>query len=145
MALEPLRRIAESARLTSSGQRGVRLEPDQPHTHLGQLATAHDEMVAGLEQAINDANEAQAESERLRERARQVIETSTAPFVSVGADGTITEWNAEAERTFGWTRADAVGARLADTIFPPDLDTNHLHDLAHLLDPSAGRAVDMPI
>ena len=145
LALEPLRRIAESARLTSAGKRGVRLDPDQPQTHLGQLATAHDEMVAALEKAINDANEAQARSERSRERARQVIETSTAAFVSVQANGTIGDWNAEAERTFGWSRAEAVGARLADTIFPPDLDGNPFDDLPHVLDPGDGRGVEMPI
>ena len=121
LGLSPLRKIAESARRTSSGQRGVRLDPDRPHTHLGQLATAHDEMVAALEEAVDRAGEAQATSEQLRHRARLVIETATAAFVSADADGTITDWNAAAERTFGWPAAEAIGRRLTETIFPPGL------------------------
>lgn len=144
MALEPLRRIAESARRTSSGQRGVRLDPDQPQTHLGQLAVAYDEMVAALETAINEANESQARSERLHQRARKVIETATAAFVSVDVDGTITDWNPEAARTFGWPAEEAIGRRLADTVFPADLGPSPFEKLFQSLRTGDG-VVEMPL
>lgn len=145
VALEPLRKIAESARRTSAGQRGVRLHPDQPHTHLGKLAVAYDDMVAALEQAINDANEAHDRSENLRIRARKVIETATAAFVSVDGEGTVTDWNAAAERTFGWTAAEAVGLRLADTIFPPDAGPSPFVQFREAEETGHADALEMPI
>lgn len=141
VALDPLRRIAEAARRTSSGQRGVRLDPDDPRTHLGRLAAAHDDMVAALERAINDANDAKERSEQLRVKARKVIETATAAYVSVDADGTVTDWNATAERTFGWTAADIVGLHAAETLFPRDLGPSPLDQCR----PGGGWAVEMPI
>ena len=143
VALDPLRKIAESARRTSSGQRGVRLDPDQPDTHLGRLAVAHDEMVAALEQAIRDADEARERSEELRIRARKVIETATAAFVSVDADGMITDWNAAAERTFGWKAADVVGEPAVRTIFPPELGSSPFDEFSRAS--SGGAILDMPV
>ena len=35
------------------------------------------------------------------------------------ADGTVIEFNAAAERTFGYTKAEAIGRPLADLIIPP--------------------------
>ncbi len=145
LAFEPLRRIAESARRTSSGQRGVRLDPDRPHTHLGQLAVAHDDMVAALEQAIQDANEAQRRTEELRERARKVIETATAAFLSVDADGTITDWNAAAERAFGWTADEAIGRRLCDTVFPSDLGVDPFDRFRQETGSAGDRVLEVPI
>lgn len=39
----------------------------------------------------------------------------------------------EAEVTFGWTRAEAVGRRLADTVIPPHYRDAHSHGLARYL------------
>ena len=143
VALDPLRKIAESARRTSAGQRGVRLDPDQPDTPLGRLAVAHDDMVAALEEAINDANAAQERTEQLRVRARKVIETATAAFVSVDAEGTVTDWNAAAERTFGWTAAEAVGLRVADTVFPPELGPSPFDGFREAAE--VGQLLEMPV
>src|ERR687886_644361 len=41
--------------------------------------------------------------------------------VVTAADGVITDWNGHAEATFGWTRGEAVGRRVAYMILPPRL------------------------
>ena len=46
--------------------------------------------------------------------------------VTIDAGGAITGRNAQAEATFGWTREEAVGRMLVETIVPPE------HRLAHL-------------
>jgi diguanylate cyclase (GGDEF)-like protein/PAS domain S-box-containing protein len=59
-------------------------------------------------------------AERSEARFRRLIETSAEAFIAVDAGGLITEWNHQAEVTFGWSRAEAVGRSLVDTIIPPD-------------------------
>jgi PAS domain S-box-containing protein len=51
---------------------------------------------------------------------RLVLETALDGFILTDRDGRIVDWNPEAERIFGWPRAEAVGRRLADTVFPPE-------------------------
>ena len=42
------------------------------------------------------------------QRFRRLIETCTEAFVAMDADGLITEWNHQAEATFGWSRDEAL-------------------------------------
>ena len=49
-----------------------------------------------------------AESEA---RARLIVDTAHDAFVGIDSSGRIVAWNAQAERTFGWTRAEAVGRK----------------------------------
>ena len=56
-----------------------------------------------------------AESET---RARLIVDTAHDAFIGIDSAGAIAVWNAQAETTFGWTRDEAVGRNLADTIIP---------------------------
>jgi diguanylate cyclase len=67
------------------------------------------------------------------QRFRQLVDTSTEAFITMDAEGRITEWNRQAERTFGWSRDEALGRRLADTIIPPSFREAHNNGLAHYL------------
>ena len=48
-------------------------------------------------------------------------------------DGLITEWNAQAEAVFGWSRSEVLGRVLAETIIPSQYRTAHEHGLLHFL------------
>jgi diguanylate cyclase (GGDEF)-like protein/PAS domain S-box-containing protein len=50
---------------------------------------------------------------------RSVIDAAPEAFVSIDERGRIVEWSAQAERCFGWLRADAIGRKLVSTIIPP--------------------------
>jgi len=66
--------------------------------------------------------EAISERERHTERERlfsAVVESSNDAIITKALDGTITGWNPAAERLFGYTAAEAIGARI-DIIVPPD-------------------------
>ena len=40
-------------------------------------------------------------------------------------DGLITAWNPAAEATFGWTREEAIGRMVSQTIIPPQFREAH--------------------
>ena len=63
-----------------------------------------------------------AESET---RARLIVDTAHDAFVGIDSSGRIVLWNAQAEATFGWTRQEALGRNLAETIIPPAFRDGH--------------------
>jgi PAS domain S-box-containing protein len=72
---------------------------------------------------------------RLRESEaslRAVIETAPDAVVRIDGSGLITDWNSAAKETFGWTRAEAIGRGVAETIVPPDLREGHGLGLARV-------------
>jgi PAS domain S-box-containing protein len=52
-------------------------------------------------------------------RARLIVDTAHDAFVGIDSADRIVAWNAQAERTFGWTRTEALGRTMVDTIIPP--------------------------
>ncbi|NHZ36960.1 sensor domain-containing diguanylate cyclase [Massilia rubra] len=52
------------------------------------------------------------------ERIRTIVSSSFSAFVSTDASGVVVDWNASAERTFGWSREQALGQDLATLIIP---------------------------
>src|SRR5206468_8164301 len=53
--------------------------------------------------------------------------------VVIDAAGKIVDWNPRAGKMFGWTRAEAVGQKLAEAIIPPQYREAHERGLAHYL------------
>ena len=62
-------------------------------------------------------------------QTRAIIESAPNAFITVDEDGVITEWNREAERTFGYPAAEAVGRRVIDLIILPEDREGHLERL----------------
>jgi two-component system, sensor histidine kinase and response regulator len=71
-------------------------------------------------------------------RHHQIIETALDAFVGMDAAGLITDWNAQAERTFGWSRAEAIGRSLAEVMLPDRHGDTATEDLRHLAMPGSG-------
>jgi diguanylate cyclase (GGDEF)-like protein/PAS domain S-box-containing protein len=66
-------------------------------------------------------------------KLHSVIETALDAVVQMNAKGIITGWNNHAEKIFGWTREEAVGRILSDTIVPPQYRKAHTEGLEHFL------------
>jgi PAS domain S-box-containing protein len=62
-------------------------------------------------------------------RARLVVDTAHDCFIGIDSADRIVAWNAQSERTFGWTRTEAIGQTLADTIIPPAFREAHLNGM----------------
>jgi two-component system, sensor histidine kinase and response regulator len=58
------------------------------------------------------------ELEASERRSRHILETSFDAFVGTDPHGKITDWNAQAETTFGREYAAVLGKTLSETIFP---------------------------
>ena len=58
-------------------------------------------------------------------RARLIVDTAHDAFIGIDSDGRVVAWNAQAEATFGWARAEVVGRSLAETIVPPAFRDAH--------------------
>lgn len=69
---------------------------------------------------------------------RSILDDAHEAFVSMDAGGFITDWNREAERTFGWSREDVIGRVLADTIVPERFRGAHLAGLQRYLETGEG-------
>jgi PAS domain S-box-containing protein len=59
-------------------------------------------------------------------RAHLILDTAHDAFVGMNSAGAIVVWNAQAERTFGWTRDEVLGHSLAETIVPPAFREAHI-------------------
>jgi len=56
--------------------------------------------------------------ESSEERLRLIINTAMDAVVTMNAEGFISNWNSEAEKTFGWSSSEALGRRLSEIILP---------------------------
>ncbi|HZV67119.1 MAG TPA: response regulator, partial [Telluria sp.] len=54
------------------------------------------------------------------------LEQAPDAFVSTDSEGVITEWNVRAERTFGWSRQEALGRNIAELLVPERLRSEHV-------------------
>ena len=82
---------------------------------------------------------------REQRRTRVILENSNDAFVAIGIDGRITDWNTEAERTFGWSAAEAIGRDLADLIIPPAMREAHNEGFARFAQTGTGKIINRRI
>lgn len=61
-----------------------------------------------------------------QEKLQIIIDTALDAMVMIDARGIITGWNNHAESIFGWTRSEAIGRALHETIIPPQYREAHL-------------------
>ena len=90
------------------------------------LSVANLVAAATAEEDRRQAVQQLAESES---RSRLVIDTATDAFVAMDSDGTIVGWNLQSERTFGWSRQEAIGRLLVETIVPQNYRDLHIRGL----------------
>jgi PAS domain S-box-containing protein len=78
--------------------------------------------------AVQDITERKLAEDALRDseaRKTAIVESALDGIVRMDAAGRIVEFNPAAERIFGYTRAELLGASLAETIVPPEYRTAH--------------------
>ena len=84
----------------------------------------------------------------LRESEAQtkiIVETALDAIIVMDAAGVIIEWNQQAEKTFGWSRPEAVGRRLSTTIIPSLYRDAHERGLRRFLETGEGPVLNRRI
>ena len=82
------------------------------------MASPEDGLIYASARDVTHRKEAQAALEASERQTRQILETAHEAFISIDSDGLITDWNPQAQATFGWTREQVLGRRLSHTIVP---------------------------
>ncbi|HEY9775345.1 MAG TPA: ATP-binding protein [Planktothrix sp.] len=91
-----------------------------------------DSVVRCLRYAI-ERNKVEVALRQSEKRLRVILENSYDAFISMDSKWRIKDWNAQAERTFGWTRAQVLGRSLA-LIVPHHLRKQYSRDVEDYFD-----------
>ena len=86
-----------------------------------------------LSQAVAELRQSQASLAQQESQLRAVLENAQDAYISIDQEGRIRQWNRQAEATFGWTRAEAIGLRLDETIIPTEFREAHQQGMQRLL------------
>jgi PAS domain S-box-containing protein len=95
------------------------------------IAVANLISMAMADEELHEALERLAESNA---RARLIVDTAHDAFIGVDSVGRIVTWNAQAEKTFGWTADEAVGLNLVETIIPAAFRDAHVKGMQRFHD-----------
>ena len=123
---------------SGSGARFNMVANARPLRDLGNLRGAVTVLRDVTEQ--KRAHQALVDSEQM---AQSIVTTALDAFVQSDENGFILDWSPQAEVLTGWTRAEAVGVRAVDLVFPESLRAAHRARIAKFLQEAAGGAMGM--
>ncbi len=82
---------------------------------------------------------------RVEQQARSIVDSSLDAVIAMDGEGMITDWNKEAEKIFGWTRVEALGRRMSETIIPERYRSAHETGLRHFFQTGEGPVLNRRI
>jgi len=88
------------------------------------------------------AEEALRQSEQ---RTRLILDNALDAVITMTSSGVISDWNAQAERIFGWSRAEALGQQMSATIIPERYRERHDKGLEKFLETGEGPVLNKRI
>lgn len=80
-----------------------------------------------------------------QEKLQIIIDTALDAMVLADARGIVTGWSSHAESLFGWTREEAIGRALHETIIPPRYREAHLRGMERFLATGEGQILNSRI
>ena len=94
---------------------------------------------------LSEQRRAEETLQRVEQQARSIIDSALDAVVAMDADGKITDWNKQAEEIFGWTRSEALGRRMSETIIPLQYRASHERGLQHFFRTGEGPVLNKRI
>jgi len=95
-----------------------------------------------LRNQITERKQAEESLQKNQDHTRLIIDTAHDAFIAMDTAGQITDWNPQAEVIFGWSREEALGRSVADTIIPQHSRATHKRGFQHFLTTSVGPVVN---
>jgi len=88
-------------------------------------------------------------AEQVQARLLAILDASQDCIITIDHEGLITDFNASAEKTFGYPRSQALGREMAELIVPPSLRERHRAGLRRLVETGQstgmlGRRMEVP-
>lgn len=87
----------------------------------------------------------EAELRASEQRLSGIIANAQQAIVTMTSDGTVTCWNRQAEKTFGWSEREALGRDLAELIVPAEVRPMHDSALRRFIQTGEGRLIGKTI
>ena len=103
------------------------------------------DLVIGVGHDITERKRAEAALRESEARTRLILDAALDAVITIDANGLITGWNPQAESIFGWSRAQALGRRLSETIIPPEHRADHEQGLRRYLQTGEGPVLNQRI
>lgn len=91
------------------------------HLAVSELREGGEIRFAGIIRDITDIRKSEEALRESEKRFRSVVETAATVILILGPDRRVLEWNREAERVFGRTRAEVLGRDYFEFGLPPEL------------------------
>ncbi len=129
--------LALSARAFAKGDLQHRALLDT-QDELKLVGSSFNEMADGFTALLEARQEDEA-------RLRSIISTAMEAVVQMDSDGLITGWNAQAEKTFGWTREEVLGRPMHEIIIPHRYREAHIRGRHHFLTTNEGPVLNRRI
>ncbi|MES2830671.1 MAG: PAS domain S-box protein [Pseudomonadota bacterium] len=115
------------------------LVPGQyPNDEIGDIAKAYD----ALRQATYTYSIKLGRSEQ---HFRDILTHAGDAFVSLDVEGAITEWNRQAEETFGWQRDEVIGKKLETVLIPEEMRAAHVAGMKRFVATGTGPLINKRI
>jgi PAS domain S-box-containing protein len=80
-----------------------------------------------------------------QERNRAIVDTALDGVITIDSTGIVTDWNAQATAIFGWSREEALGRALAETIIPERDRQAYEHGIREFLRTGTGEILNRRI
>ena len=96
------------------------------------------EACLGLAIDVSDWKRADAAVRENEQRTRLIIDTALDAVITMDAGGRISGWNAQAETMFGYSREEAIGRQLSETIIPSRYRDAHEKGLKDFIETGHG-------
>lgn len=91
-----------------------------------------------LAQRVREREQAYAALAENEQRTRAIVSSSLDAIITIDAEGRITNWNEQAELTFGWASHEVMGVPITETIIPERHRHAHLQGVANAMGNGCG-------
>ncbi len=107
-------------------------------THVARDVSWQFDTTAQLRDEISRRADAERSLSDATHRLETLIASANDAVITIDYQSAIVDWNATAERMFGWTRQEALGHTLTEMIIPPAFRQHHEEGIARFLRDGTG-------
>ncbi len=114
-------------------------------TNLLKDKDGNPESFFGIARPITRLRNVESSLSESEAKLQSVIDSALDAVIVINQNGIITEWNKQAEITFGWSKERVLGERLSDTIIPNKYRIAHERGMKHFLKTGEGPVLNQRI